>query len=106
MTPYDKMVCGRKYFIYQPSTKYFTQSFYKGDFIHLQLQKQQPILYFENVVAIKYETEYLGSGNFGIEEIYYDVEIIKENAKKARQSMEKRALDKILKRLIEPNFKW
>ena len=37
---------------------------------------------------------------------FYDVEDIKFNANKARQNMEKRALDTILKRIINENFEW
>lgn len=35
-----------------------------------------------------------------------EIKLIKERAKNARQYMEKRALDKILKRLINENFEW
>ncbi len=37
---------------------------------------------------------------------YYDLEEIKINAKKARQNMEKRALDLVLKRLVNKHFEW
>ena len=39
-------------------------------------------------------------------DIVYDLEEIKENGKKARQNMEQRALDKILKRLVNETFEW
>jgi hypothetical protein len=38
--------------------------------------------------------------------VVYDLEEIRENGKKARQSMEKRALDKILKKIVNENFEW
>jgi hypothetical protein len=37
---------------------------------------------------------------------FYDLEEIRVNAIKARQSMEQRALNIILKRLINENFEW
>lgn len=43
---------------------------------------------------------------FSQREIFYSINKIKYNAKKARESMEQRALDKILAKLINDNFKW
>ena len=37
---------------------------------------------------------------------YYDVEHIKQNAIQARKNMEQRALDKILKRIVNEEFQW
>ena len=39
-------------------------------------------------------------------DIVYDLEEIIENGKKARQTMEQRALDKILKKIVNENFEW
>ena len=39
-------------------------------------------------------------------DIVYDLEEIRENGKNARQSMEQRALDIILKRLVNETFEW
>ena len=39
-------------------------------------------------------------------DIVYDLEEIKENGQKARQDMEQRALDKILKHLVNETFEW
>ena len=38
--------------------------------------------------------------------IVYDLEEIRENGKKARQSMEQRALNIVLKRLVNEEFQW
>ena len=43
---------------------------------------------------------------FSQTDIVYDLEEIRENGKKARQSMEQRALDIILKRLVNETFEW
>jgi hypothetical protein len=40
------------------------------------------------------------------EDCYYDPEKIKENAQLAKQSMEQRALDMILKRIVNEHFEW
>ena len=37
---------------------------------------------------------------------FYDLEEIRENGKKARQAMEKRTLDMVLKRLVNEHFEW
>jgi hypothetical protein len=39
-------------------------------------------------------------------DIVYDLEEIMENGKKARQTMEQRALNTILKRIVNENFEW
>ena len=104
-----QMILGKTYFIYQSGTyqsgtnsRVFYKAKYVGDGVNY---RNQPIFRFDNVVEIGCSFEY-GTMNFGMEELYYDAEKIKENAKRARQSMEKRALDKILKRLIDPHFEW
>lgn len=40
------------------------------------------------------------------EDYYYDPEEIKKNAQKARQTMEQRSLDMILKRVVNEEFQW
>jgi hypothetical protein len=37
---------------------------------------------------------------------FYDLEEIRENGKRARQLMEQRALNTILKRIVNENFEW
>lgn len=38
--------------------------------------------------------------------VFYDIDQLKENAQRSRQHMEQRALDKILKRLVNEHFTW
>ena len=40
------------------------------------------------------------------EDYYYDAEIIREKAQQAREKMEQRALNMILKRLVNEHFEW
>jgi hypothetical protein len=63
----------------------------------------------------KYETVVLWFSLFSINgeekiffesDTYYDLTQIREKAKRARQKMELRALDKILKRLVNEEFQW
>lgn len=37
---------------------------------------------------------------------FYDAQEIKDNAQKARQQMEKRTLDMVLKRIVNETFEW
>ena len=46
------------------------------------------------------------SAFFNPTDTFYDLEEIRENGKRARQNMEQRALDIILKRLVNENFQW
>jgi hypothetical protein len=43
---------------------------------------------------------------FGPNDIVYDLEEIKENGQKARHTMEHRALNIVLKRLVNETFEW
>ena len=43
---------------------------------------------------------------FERDDIFYDAEEIKENAQKARQQMESRALNKVLKQIVNEEFRW
>lgn len=43
---------------------------------------------------------------FMYDDDFYDVEDIKEKGRKARETMEQRALDKILKKIVNENFEW
>jgi len=101
MTPSNALVPGKLYYIYQPSTEYLTHAFYRGTFV----KKINSFNLFEDVSALK-PFEWLSEGNFGEKEVYYEIDKIKENATKARQSMEKRALDKVLGILLNDDFVW
>lgn len=92
-------------------------NFYKGIFQGLYYNDK---LIFEDVVEIKsVPGEFLGhSGRFTSrlrrdllflpKKLYtfHDIEQVKENGQKAIQNMEKRALDMILKRLVNEQFEW
>lgn len=43
---------------------------------------------------------------FMYDDEFYDIEEIRKKGKQARAAMEQRALDKILKKIVNENFKW
>ena len=43
---------------------------------------------------------------FNPTDTFYDLEEIRENGKKVREAMEKRALDMILKKVVNEHFQW
>lgn len=97
-----KLIPGKKYYIHQLSTKYLPDSFYRGTFVRHHMFGMLSL--FDGVTG---PFKYLGEISFGIEtEIYYDVEKIKENSIKAKQKMEKRALDMVLKSILNDDFVW
>jgi hypothetical protein len=55
---------------------------------------------------IKYHDQKNGCYHFGGDSLFYDPEEIKKNAQKARQTMEQRTLNMILKRLVNEHFEW
>jgi hypothetical protein len=103
-TPYEQLIPGKIYYIYQPSTQYLTHAFYVGMFVKkIKCSHFDLLSLFEDVSALK-PLEYLGEGNFGKTELYYELDKIKENSINAKQKMEKRALDIILKSILNEDF--
>ena len=80
----DKYFKGMKFHHYQ---KYISKRSL-DDYTHMIFQTTRYFYFF-------YEYDY-----------YYDPEKIKENAQKARQQMEQRALDMILKKVVNEEFQW
>jgi len=104
-TPYEQLIPGKIYYIYQPSTQYLTHGFYIGTFVEkIKFSNFDYLLsLFEDVSALK-PLEYLGEGNFGKTEQYYELEKIKENSINAKEKMETRTLDMILKSILNEDF--
>ena len=50
--------------------------------------------------------QYKNRVDFHKTDIFHDVEKVKENRKKAIQNMESRALNLVLKRLVNEHFEW
>ena len=99
MTSYIDLDCGKEYYIKSHDGKYF-----KGMKFHdYQLFKSGlPLFHGVNMIFERSTTFYL----FHKEDYYYDAEKIRENAQKAKQSMEQRALNMILKKVVNEEFQW
>ena len=104
-TPYEDLIPGKIYYIYQPSTQHLTHDFYRGTFVKkFKFDNFDYLLsLFEDVFALK-PLEYIGEGNFGKTEVYYELEKIKENSINAKEQMEKRTLYMILKSILNEDF--
>jgi len=98
MKPFDQLIPHRRYIIER------NNELLEGIFVQFvshspceALMRNMKRKSLPNVSHIGFSYEY---------DIYYDIEEIRDNARKAVQSMEQRSLDLILKRLINEEFKW
>ena len=99
------------------------QNFYKGTFRGVRVHSVDNDLIFVDVIQKKTHPEelcvYLGHRGrytalirkdliFFSKDLYtfHDIEQVKENKKKAIESMEKRTLDMVLKQLVNEHFEW
>lgn len=101
---------------YDKFTKYqgkiytaFGKGIYKGPFIgpyHYYLWDVTVYLRGTNIKFDRNDCDYLGVLLLHQRNSCYDLEEIRDTAKRARQQMEQRALNKILKRLVNHEFQW
>jgi hypothetical protein len=101
MISYRDLIPGKEYYI----QSYDTHIYFKGMiFIDYQTAIDMDVGYRKcvNMNFIGPTCRHL----FVEEDYYYDPEKIKENSILAKQTMEQRALNIILKRLINEYFKW
>ena len=90
-----------------PGKEYYIQT-YKGEYIkgmkfhHFEEHNTSRSFYDYVNMIFERTTFYL----FDEEDYYYDPEKIRENAQKAREQMEQRALNMILKRVVDEHFEW
>ena len=117
---HDRLKEGRTYVIeipYHRFTRYngkiytaFGKGKYKGEYAkgprHYYLWNVTVYLRNTNISFTREDENYLGALSLDSNNIFYDLEEIREKAQKARQQMEHRALDKILKRLVNEQFQW
>ena len=92
---HSDLILNKQYIVYSKSVQY------KGTFIQLFWDHYTV---FSDVID-QHNNRYK-SLMFYQHEIFYDIENIKMQAIRARQRMEKRALDKVLKRLVNETFEW
>jgi hypothetical protein len=67
--PYEQLIPGKIYYIYQPSTQYLTHGFYRGTFVTKMKLSNFDISLFEDVSALK-PLEYLGGGGILVKQNY------------------------------------
>ena len=98
-TPFDELKPGREYYIV--SFKNYKCNKYKGifDFYRYSYMSgdRDKFAWFRNNSLSYFYT---------IDDEFYDVDYIRLNSQRAIQTMEQRALDKILKRLVNEEFQW
>ena len=98
MISYRDLVPGKEYYI----QTYDTHLYFKG-MIFNDYQRAIDI----DVININMNfTRATYRHLFFEEDYYYDPEKIRENAQIAKQSMEQRSLDIILKKLVNEHFEW
>jgi hypothetical protein len=112
---WDELSSGREYII-KHDTNIHKKKIYKGTFIETHQsrgsrlipiekrrygEKYETVISWYNLFSINGDTKF-----FFESDIYYDLEKIREKAKNAKQQMELRALDIILKRIVNEEFKW
>lgn len=110
---WHELSAGREYII-SHDKKIHAKTIYKGTFIQRnQMRCLQLVPVEKEYPKYEYVSKWLSlfsiNGNkkhFFEYDTYYDVADIKKNANQARKNMEQRALDKILKRLVNEEFKW
>ena len=105
---------GNEYII----VKYYqSNEIYKGTFIQrisyngsriIPIEKRVLFDQWYEIVTIWYSVFSVNNDvkYFIEDDTYYDLNKIKENANKSRQSFEQRTLDLILKRLVNEHFQW
>jgi hypothetical protein len=122
---WHELSTGREYII-SHDKKIHEKPFYKGTFIERHESRGSRLISIEKRTIGnfgighfggfgQYETVIMWLSLFSINgdnkyffeyDTYYDVEQIKKNATQARKNMEQRALDKILKRIVNEEFQW
>ena len=101
MISYRELVTGKEYYI----KSYDTGKYFKGMKFHdYQTSYGHAINYHININMIFIRTTYFYL--FYENDYYYDPEQIRDNAKKARDKMEHRSLNMILKKLVNEHFQW
>ena len=101
MISYRDLVPGKEYYI----QAYDTHLYFKGMIFNDYQTAINMDLGFRKCVNMNF-TRATHRHLFFEEDYYYDPEKIRENSQQARKQMEQRALDMILKRLINEYFQW
>lgn len=116
LVSYKDMVIDKEYIIHRLDDKVFWKGTFHGEY--QRYYEEYPNLIFVNCICSdnsdsccqRLHTMNLDNWknrvDFCKKDTFYDVEKIKQNSEFARQSMEQRSLDKILKKIVNENFEW
>lgn len=96
-TPFSDLEIGREYYISTADGKKYKGIFDEYECSYLNDEEMQQ---FASFVTKSLSYHFLEEDDF------YDVQIIKTRAHVARQNMECRALNMILKRVVNEEFQW
>jgi len=117
---HDRLKEGHTYVIeipYYRFTRYqgnrytaFGKGTYRGEYAkgptHYYLWDVTVYLRNTNIKFTRADESYLGALCLDSRDIFYDLEEIREKSQKARQQMEQRSLNIILKKLVNEEFQW
>ena len=115
LTSYKELVEGKQYIIHRPDIKICWKGIFRGQY--QRYFEEYPNLIFVECVGKRNKSyipdyammnigQYKNRVDFHKTDIFHDVEKVKENRKKAIQNMESRALNLVLKRLVNEHFEW
>ena len=117
---HNQLKVGRTYVVeipYHTFTRYngktytaFGKGRYKGEYAkgprHYYLWDVTVYLRNTNISFTRDDVDYLGALSLDSNNIFHDWEEIREKSKRARQQMEQRSLNMILKKLVNEEFQW
>ena len=105
MKRFDELIPGRRYIIERMN--HITKTDYEIiDGIFVKFISHSPATAFMSNMKRKSLPNVSHFGFSNEYDVYHDIEEIRDNSRKAVQSMEQRSLNLILKRLINENFEW
>ena len=102
MISYKQLVPGKEYYIQAYDTHLYFKGMIFNDYQTAIIDMDPGYHKTTNMNFTRATYRHL----FYEEDYYYDPEIIRVNAQHARQQMEERSLNMILKRLVNEHFEW
>jgi hypothetical protein len=97
------LVSGKEYYVKSYDNKYFKGMKFIDYKTKTSLEHDTNYYYINIIMRFRRITHFY---SFHEEDYYYDPEKIEENAQKARQQMEQRSLNMILKKVVNEHFEW
>ena len=95
-TQFDALEYGREYYILRCNGKKYKGTFHVHRYSRMSGDRYAFAWFHSNSLSYYYTPD----------DEFYDVEKIRENTQNARQTMEQRSLNMILKRLVNEHFEW